>query len=455
MSFPRYPEYKDSGIAWLGDVPRHWDLTPFYSVATERNESNAGMLEDNLLSLSYGRIVPKDISSNEGLLPESFETYQIVRPGDIVFRLTDLQNDKRSLRTALVDDTGIITSAYVAAMPIAIVPGYLAHLLRAYDVTKVFYSMGGGLRQSMKFSDLKHLPTLKPPMDEQKAIAAFLDRETSKINALVTEQEKLIALLKEKRQAVISHAVTKGLDPNVPMKDSGIEWLGKVPTHWDVCSIRRVVSAIEQGWSPECISRPADDNEWGVLKAGCINRGLYDQRENKALPSELTPAPEYEVRVGDVLMSRASGSPELVGSTALIKSTREKLMLSDKIFRLRFEPQIEACFFVAALNSRPLRSQIKQALSGGNGLANNLPQSSLLGFFLCVPPVEEQKLICTFLEVELTKIDALIGEAEKGIALLKERRSTLISSAVIGKVDVRGLAGRAQPASQEMAGSPA
>ena len=236
-----------------------------------------------------------------------------------------------------------------------------------------------------------------PPEDEATQIAAFLDRETAKIDELVAEQRRLMELLKEKRQAVISHAVTQGLNPDAPMKPSGIEWLGEVPAHWRVCSVRRVISAIEQGWSPECFSRPADGDEWGVLKAGCVNRGLYDPQENKALPAELLPVPEYEVRVGDVLMSRASGSPELVGSTALITSTREKLMLSDKIFRLRFESQIEPEFFVAALNSRPLRSQIEQALSGGNGLANNLPQSSLLSFFLCVPPVVEQKLICTFL----------------------------------------------------------
>ena len=126
-------------------------------------------------------------------------------------------------------------------------------------------------------------------------------------------------LLKEKRQAIISHAVTKGLKPEVPMKASGIEWLGDGPVQWDVCSIRRIVTAIEQGWSPECYSRPAEGEEWGVLKAGCVNRGLYNQNENKALPAELAPMPEYEVQVDDVLTSRASGSPERVGSTALIR----------------------------------------------------------------------------------------------------------------------------------------
>lgn len=136
-----YAHYKDSGIPWLGKVPADWAILPLFAVAQERNEPNIGMIEDNLLSLSYGRIIQKDINTSDGLLPESFETYQVIRPGDIVFRLTDLQNDKRSLRTAIVEETGIITSAYVAVNPTDIKPSFFNYLLRAYDISKVFYSM--------------------------------------------------------------------------------------------------------------------------------------------------------------------------------------------------------------------------------------------------------------------------------------------------------------------------
>ena len=259
----------------------------------------------------------------------------------------------------------------------------------------------------------------------------------------MAEQEKLIALLQEKRQAVISHAVTKGLDPSVTMKDSGVEWLGEVSVHWEVCALRRVIAAIEQGWSPECYAREAEEQEWGVLKAGCLNGGNFRPSENKALPPELPPEEAYEVRVGDVLMSRASGSPELVGSTALVKATRERLMLSDKIFRLKLKEFVNAAFFVAALNSRPLRIQIENALSGGNGMANNLPQSSLLTFAMAVPPLAEQATITVFLEQETAKLDTLSAEARSAITLLQERRTALISAAVTGQIDVRGLAGSA------------
>jgi len=220
------------------------------------------MIEDNLLSLSYGRIVRKDIESNDGLLPESFETYQIIRPGDIVLRLTDLQNDKRSLRSAIVGEHGIITSAYLALHPTAVEPRFLAYLLRAYDITKVFYSMGGGLRQSMKFSDMKRMPVVVPAKEEQAAIASFLDLETAKIDALVAEQQKLIELLKEKRQALISHVVTKGLNSNVPMRDTGIKWLGIVPAHWRLLALKRLVrqgSSISYG-----IVQPGEPLDEGV-----------------------------------------------------------------------------------------------------------------------------------------------------------------------------------------------
>jgi type I restriction enzyme S subunit len=199
VSFPAYPEYKDSGVPWLGEVPAQWKRKPLFALAKELDDRNVGMQEDNLLSLSYGKIKRKNIEDNDGLLPASFETYQIVERDDIVWRLTDLQNDQRSLRTGIVRERGIITSAYLATRPTAVLPEFLAYLLRTYDLTKVFYSMGGGLRQSMKFSDVKWLPIMLPSDAEQAAIAAFLDRETAKIDALVAEQERLIALLKEKR----------------------------------------------------------------------------------------------------------------------------------------------------------------------------------------------------------------------------------------------------------------
>ena len=441
MSFPRYPEYKDSGVEWLGNVPDHWEVVRVRWLC-EIKKRIVGELGFDVLSITQRGIRIKDTESNDGQLSMDYSKYQLVEVGDFAMNHMDLL-------TGYVDISPVqgVTSpdyrVFSLRNPVRCHAKFFLYLFQNGYLNKVFYPFGQGSSQLGRW----RLPTEQfndfwfpvPSFEEQSAIATFLDRETAKINALVAEQEKLIALLQEKRQAVISHAVTKGLDSNVPMKDSGVEWLGEVPGHWEVCALRRVIAAIEQGWSPECYAREAEEQEWGVLKAGCLNGGNFRPSENKALPPELPPEEAYEVRVGDVLMSRASGSPELVGSTALVKATRERLMLSDKIFRLKLKEFVNAAFFVAALNSRPLRIQIENALSGGNGMANNLPQSSLLTFAMAVPPLAEQATITVFLEQETAKLDTLTAEARSAITLLQERRTALISAAVTGQIDVRGM----------------
>lgn len=200
---------KDSGIDWIGQIPAHWEIKPLFIVASENRAKNDGNQCDNLLSLSYGKIINKDIETNFGLLPESFETYQIVQGGYTILRLTDLQNDKRSLRTGFVKETGIITSAYVGLIPTVALDGcFLSDLLHAYDIMKIFYSLGNGVRQSMNYKDLKRLPILIPPIAEQQKISATLLQETAKLDPLVSEIESQIVALKEYRQSIISEAVT-------------------------------------------------------------------------------------------------------------------------------------------------------------------------------------------------------------------------------------------------------
>ncbi|MDP2820489.1 MAG: hypothetical protein Q8O29_19865 [Polaromonas sp.] len=454
MSFARYPSYKDSGVEWLGEVPGHWEIDRLKrSTVSAKNGIWGDEAQQDENDIPCVRVADFD---RQGLRVELSEPTirnvvqkervgRVLQRGDLLLEKSGGGEGQPVGCVVLYDDPRpAVCSNFVARVQTA--PSMDSSFWRY--VHAAAYSVRLNTRSIKQTSGIQNLDASQyideragfPPLSEQTQIAAFLDRETTKIDSLVAEQRRLMALLKENRQAVISHAVTQGLNPDAPMKPSGNKWLGDVPAHWEVCSIRRIVTAIEQGWSPECFSRPAEDEEWGVLKAGCVNRGIYDQNDNKALPAELAPMPEYEVQIGDVLMSRASGSPELVGSTALVTSTRKKLMLSDKIFRLRFERRMEPKFFVAALNSRPLRSQIEQALSGGNGLANNLPQASLRGFFLAVPPKLEQQEVCDYLESESSKLDTLTAEAQRAIALLQERRTALISAAVTGQIDVRGTA---------------
>ena len=237
-----YPSMKDSGVEWLGEMPEHWELAPGRHCFSEDRQPNVGMVEKTVLSLSYGKIVVKPEEKLRGLVPESFETYQVVDPGNIICRPTDLQNDHTSLRFGISNNRGIITSAYMCFGTRKVLDarfGYL--LLHAYDLKKIFYGLGSGLRQNLSWKDFKYLPCTLPPLPEQAAIVRYLDHVERRVRRFVRAKQKLIGLLEEQKQAIIHRAVTRGLDPDVPLKDSGVEWLGEVPEHWEVRKLGHLI----------------------------------------------------------------------------------------------------------------------------------------------------------------------------------------------------------------------
>lgn len=433
MSLPRYPQYKDSGIPWVGEVPSNWRVEPLLGVARERYESNAGMKEDNLLSLSYGRMLRKNMASNDGLLPESFETYQVVRPGDTVFRLTDLQNDQRSLRTALVAETGIITSAYLCVEPTCIDSSYFSYLLRSYDLSKAFYSMGGGLRQSMKYADVKRLPILIPSHSEQRAIAAFLDREVAKIDALVAEQEKLLALLAEKRQATISHVVTRGLNPDASLKDSGIPWLGQVPVHWGVTPLKYLVS-LKSGGTPS-------KDKLGYWDGGVPWASAKDLK-TETLPDTTDHLAELAISSGAAAVLPAGTVLVVVRGMILARTfpvtqTLVPMAINQDLKGLMPQPGLDATFLAWLLRGTANES-LQRLDEAGHG-TKALRMDAWTSMALPVPPESEQRQIASFLSMRAAELDELVWETQSTVELLKERRSALIAAAVTGQIDVRGV----------------
>ena len=202
-------EMKDSSIEWVGMIPAHWIVHPVYTYFGERKNKNRFGAEDNLLSLSYGRVIRKDINTSDGLLPESFNTYNTVEAGDIIIRPTDLQNDKRSLRTGLVKEHGIITSAYIDLCPIKKVDSrYFHFLLHAYDVMKVFYNMGNGVRQGLNYSEFSRLMVFEPPYDEQVAIANYLDAKCIEIDGVIGQKQDQLTTLEAYKKSLIYEYVT-------------------------------------------------------------------------------------------------------------------------------------------------------------------------------------------------------------------------------------------------------
>lgn len=303
----------------------------------------------------------------------------------------------------------------------------------------------GELNESSHGSTMQHLTTDKfggfdvplPPIIEQHLIANFLDYEATQIDTLIDKQQTLIKLLKEKRQAVISHAVTKGLNPDAPMKDSGVEWLGEVPEHWEVTRIKYITSMFEQGWSPQCDSRPAESNEYGVLKVGCVNYGSFHSIENKALPPELKPRLQYLIKKGDLLISRAN-TKELVGSVAVVDTNYDNLLLCDKLYRLRFNSNIQPDLIALYLSIALVREQIELQASGASHSMQNISQDVIKELPCFLLPNEEAHELLKSINEKMKVFDSLVMKAQQAIQLMQERRTALISAAVTGKIDVRG-----------------
>lgn len=434
-----YPAYKESGIEWIGEVPKHWEISPFFTVAKELSRSNKGMIESKVLSLSYGRIIPKRESENLGLVPDSYETYQIVEPGEIVFRFTDLQNDKNSLRSAQVKERGIITSAYLATKASNINETYLAWLMRAYDHCKVFYALGGGLRQSLKYSDVKRLPVVVPPLVEQCRSVSLIDRETARIDSLIAKKTEFIELLAKKRQALITHAVTKGLNPKAQMKESGVEWIGSIPDHWLVAQLGKIAIARCDGPFGSGLKSEHYQSD-GVRVIRLQNIGWASFKDgNEAFIShehwQDVLGCGHEVLPDDVLIGGLGDDKNPLGRACVAPANLGPAMVKADCYRFRLNTNRVLPEFVALALSATARSECGYLATGATRDRLNLGLASAR--VVPLPPRNEQVDIVASLNRDASRIDLLTDKTQLSIDLLKKRRSALITAAVTGQIDLR------------------
>ena len=428
----RYESYKDSGVEWLGKIPSQWELTIGMNVFRENKRDNKGMKEKTVLSLSYGQIIIKPEEKLVGLVPESFENYQIVEPNDIIIRCTDLQNDQTSLRTGLAKDKGIITSAY---LNLKVINNHSAKFLHYYlhtlDITKVLYKFGSGLRQNLSFLDFKRLPIIDIPLSEQQKIAQFLDDKTAKIDQAVDLAEKQIALLKEHKQILIQNAVTRGLNPDVPLKDSGVEWIGQVPEHWEVKKIKHVTSKIGSGITPLGGGSNYIDGGIPLLRSQNIHFDRIDLNDVARI-SEFThnSMKNSKVRKGDVLLNITGGS---LGRCFYVDSN-EEMNVNQHVCIIRPNKKINTIFLNMLLASEIGQKQIWFFQQGGGREGLNF--QAIKNFYLPLPDLEEQQKIAIYLDKQAAKIDQAIALKTAHIEKLKEYKSVLINDVVTGKVRV-------------------
>ena len=438
IEFNPYPVMKDSGVPWLDQVPAHWSVMPGLAVYKPRLLRNAGMRESTVLSLSYGRIIVKPLEKLRGLVPESFETYQIVEPGNIIVRTTDLQNDQTSLRIGLAEDHGIITSAYMCLETTSLVsPQFGYQYLNASDLLKVLYGLGSGLRQNLDFTDIKRMPVLVPPPAEQAVIARFLSYVDRQIQRYVHSKKKLIKLLEEQKQAIINLAVTRGLNDNIRFKPSGLEWLGDVPEHWQVVPSKRT-------FTPRTELARTDDVQLSATQAyGVIPQDEYERRVGRRIVKILRHLDKRRhVEMDDLVISMRSfqGGLERAWAAGCIRSSYIVLRPTTRLDVSYFSYLFKAASYIKALQSTADFIRDGQDLNYDNFCAIDLP----------FPPLEEQSQIAAFLK----KITGEIGKAAETtqvqIDLVKEYRTRLIADVVTGKLDVREAEARLPPETEAL-----
>lgn len=399
--------------------PSRWKVSRFAAVFTESPERNGDRKVGVPLSVSeYRGVIPRndDLGQAES---EDVSGYRVVRPGQLAANVMWLNRSGLGVSAHL----GYVSPAYkVFEIADAACPRFADFVLRSSAYRSFFESAGRGVRpnaQMVDSSDLATMPFPLPTVAEQQAIANYLDRETARIDTLIGEQQRLVEMLQERRAAVVDKSLEVG-------------------AQWTRCSLKMMLSAVDQGVSPQAESGLADEpGAWGVLKSGSPNRGVFRQEEHKRLPDDYAFDRSLAVVTGDLIVSRASGSPDLVGSAAMVGALAYDLILSDKLFRLRPAAGVDARFLYWSLNGQRYRRQVGQAISGAAGLANNLPLSSLRRFELGYPSLDEQRRIAAYLDEQTAKIDLLIAESERLIDLSRERRSALITAAVTGQIDVR------------------
>lgn len=426
-----YERYGTAPGQWIPAMPDHWRVAPGSRVLKPVAVKNAGLVESTVLSLSYGRVIVKPPEKLRGLVPESFETYQILEPGDIVVRPTDLQNDKTSLRVGHVHDRGIITSAYIGLRPNGISDTYAFTYLAALDHMKIFYGMGSGLRQNLDIKDFKRLPVPIPPANEQAAIVKYLGHALARIDRAIASKRKLIALLEEQKQTIIQQAVTRGLDHSVPLADSGIPWLGQIPAHWELLSVRR-------HWSiTDCKHLTVPFTDTGiplasVRQAQRFELSLSDARHTSREHYDTLIQGGRKPRAGDLIYCRNVG----VGMAAIVGEVEDFAMGQD-VALLRSSDQ-DSRFFNYFLRSRSMNSQLEGVLVGSTFRRINVEQ--IKGLLVVTPPIAEQSEIAQYLDLELAGLSSLGTSIAREIELLREFRTRVTSDVVTGQVDVREIA---------------
>ncbi|RQO81356.1 restriction endonuclease subunit S [Acidovorax sp. FJL06] len=443
MSFQRYPEYKDSGVAWLGEVPGHWET---WKVAHAFGSIGSGTTPPSSEEHWYDSVGTPWVTTGELRENIIFETSKSVTDAALekfsALRIHPAGSLVVAMYGATIGRLGILgvdavtnQACCVLSSPRHLDIAFTYYWLQGFKQIIIdLFSTGGG-QPNINQDTVASLRIPAPGLPEQTSIATFLDRETAKIDTLVAEQEKLIALLQEKRQAIISHAVTKGLDPNVPMKDSGVEWLGEIPAHWQMSPLKWLTQPTRPIMYGIVLPGPDVDEGIPILKGGNVKPSRMNLTEMaRTTPDIEQPYARARLKASDLVYSIRG----TIGDCEVVPPELEGSNITQDVARIAIDTS--ACHTWArwTLLSAPVREELACGSLGAAVRGVNIFDLKRVAF--PTPPLAEQVAIAAHIDKETGRLEALLAEAQSLIALLQERRTALISSAVTGQIDVRGIA---------------
>lgn len=400
---------KQSGIDWIGEIPDDWKINQLSQIVSQVKNKNTGLKENNLLSLSYGKIKRKNINTNDGLLPASFDGYNIISDGDIVLRLTDLQNDHTSLRVGRATEQGIITSAYTTLHPVDYDNSkYLYYILHSFDLKKGFYGMGSGVRQGLNYDEVKTLKVPLPPKATQQRIAEYLDSKCAQIDSIIEESRKSIEEYKAWKQSVIFEAVT-GKNLNCKKKDSGIDTVGMIPVEWELRRLRFL-----------CDIMTGDQDTQDANPDGKYN--FYVRSPNVEKSDSYT----FE---GEGILMAGDGA----GAGKVFHHAYGKYAIHQRVYCFYNFRDINTNFFYYYIS---LLFSIDMEKGSAQSTVPSVRMPMIKDFTFCLPPLSDQESIAKMLDSKCAQIDSLIAEKESLIADLTEYKKSLIFEVVTGKRSV-------------------
>ena len=429
-----YSDYKPAGLPWLDSIPGHWAMAPNRALMSDRRDRVGEKANEyTLLSLTLGGVIPRDMENPKGKFPAQFNTYKVVRPNDFVFCLFDIDETPRGV--GLSNHAGMITGAYDVFSPThRINPRFLYYYYLFVDQGKLMKPFYVGLRKTIQRGTFAGIKAPLPPPDEQSAIVRFLDHWNGRLEKAIRSKRRVIALLQEQKQAIIHKAVTKGLDPNVKLKDSGIPWLGEIPVHWELRRLRFCIHGKLSYGANEAAE--FDNPDWPryLRITDFSSDGTLKSDTFRSLPPHI--AKDYPVQDGDILFARSGAT---VGKAFLVRTDTPNACYAGYLIRARPKIDLVLPEFLFAFTQSLAFARWKDEIFS-KATIQNIGADKYSNLLVPIPRIEEQHKILENLASQNAPLTAAIARYEREITLLREYRTRLTADVVTGKLDVRAAA---------------